>query len=155
MLKLYFQPNPGPFTVGSSMWSEVYPGGGWEETTPEAFAQWLASRPPLPLPPAPEPEFQADWNQFALEIFSGALRNGFNSLCAQLTQANQLPLALALSTQISVIQATGHYQLFIGIWQQCLPHINISPEIGGALLQKAHECRLPNDFIAALVPEQP
>jgi len=146
MLKFYFQSNPGPSTRGSSMWSEADPGEGWEETTPEAFEEWLASRPPLPPPPQPEPEPDFDGMATALRT-----ENGFKS--AFLLAFAEDPMAAgSLTSRFDEFRRSGDFSLFL---QSMLLVLHALPseqaaEIGTEFLAVAVRCHMPPTFLQAL-----
>ena len=145
-MKLYYQPNPGASTVGSSMWSDTHPGEGWEETTPEAFAEWLASRPPLPPPPAPEPPPDFDAMATALRT-----ENGFKN--AFLLAFAEDPMAAgSLTSRFDEFRRSGDFSLFL---QSMLLVLHALPteqaaEIGTKFLAVAVRCHMPPAFLQAL-----
>ena len=145
-MKLYFQPDPGASTVGSSMWSDTHPGGGWEETTPEAFEEWLASRPPLPPPPAPEPPPDFDAMATALRT-----ENGFKD--AFLLAFAEDPMAAgSLTSRFDDFRKDGDFSLFL---QSMLLVLDSLPpeqaaEIRTAFPAVAVRCHMPQAFLQAL-----
>ena len=146
MLKFYFLPNPGASTVGSSMWSETHPGGGWEETTPEAFEQWLASRPPLPPPPAPEPPPDFDAMATALRE-----ENGFKEAFLEALPLD--PMAVnSLTSRFDNFRKDGDFAPFL---QSLLLTLATLPtekaaHTGMEFLALASRCHMPQAFLQAL-----
>ena len=145
-MKLYFQPNPGASTVGSKLWSDTHPGEGWEKTTPEAFEQWLTSRPPLPPPPAPEPPPDFDAMATALRT-----ENGFKD--AFLLAFAEDPMAAgSLTSRFDDFRKDGDFAPFL---QSMLLVLHSLPpeqaaEIRTEFPRVAVRCHMPPAFLQAL-----
>ena len=146
MLKFYFLPNPGASTVGSLMRSEAHPGEAWEETTPEAFEEWLASRPPLPPPPAPEPPPDFDAMATALRT-----ENGFKD-AFRLAFAEDPMATGSLTSRFDDFRKDGDFAPFL---QSMLLVLHSLPpeqaaEIRTAFPAVAVRCHMPQAFLQAL-----
>jgi hypothetical protein len=145
-MKLYFQPDPGAFTFGSKLWSDTHPGQGWEETTPEAFEEWLASRPPLPPPPAPEPPPNFDDMATALRTENG-FRDAFRAAFAEDPMATG-----ALTSRFDDFRKDGDFAPFLQAMLLVLDSLppEQAAEIRAHFPAVAVRCHMPQAFLQAL-----
>lgn len=131
--------DPPPHDPATQRAEEVHPvlvAGVWRQAW-----QVIDLPPSPPLPPAP------DWVRFQAELQSA---NGFPQAWAAIFSGDARP-GIGLIAALTVWQATGQWQQFLGASLACLALLeDQAPHVGLELLALAVDCNLDPAFCQAL-----
>jgi hypothetical protein len=145
-MNLYVFKNPSPIIRATKIYADESPGPGFELTTEEEFADWLAVQPPLPEL-APLVDATPEWIGFGLALASLPEVDG---LLATVESASR-PLERMLSGGL-LQAAQGDPRTFLAAWAKVVEHGLISPELIQLVAGLASQYNLPAVFVAALDP---
>jgi hypothetical protein len=110
--------------------------------TPEEIAAWDASNLPPP-----------DWLGFAGWLYQfPAIQSAMNAARASTTPQGE-PATTGLPAAMDEARLRQNYPAFALSWGQFLLASNMAPADLAAIVEKAADCNLPAEFLAALQPE--
>lgn len=158
MKKLYVQKYPDPLTIARKVYAEISPGPGYELMTEAEYNVWFSQQPPPAVQPArPDPLIE----NFMLWV------GNFPPIAAIMAAARQRlndpqgePSASGMVMLMEPAIKTGNHVAFRAAWNQtlkaaALEGVSASPEHIEQIITQARANFLPEEFIAALVPDQP